>query len=199
MAGFVIGQTPIGPQPFDWYHKTVLSQYANSPKLLSLIQSFSDCVDQTANFDAFWDLVWNVDTAIGYGLDVWGRIVVVDRSIQLVNDFFGFVQGDWSPFNVDRFYHGANLTHTYLMEDNMFRRVILAKALANICEGTIPAMNRVLQLMFPGRGNCYVTDPGDMTMTYTFEFPVTQVEFAILTQTSVFQVPAGVTRLFSFP
>jgi len=95
-----IGVAPVGNLPaFDW-RQTVISQYANSDTLVALIQSFAGAVDQTQNFDAFYDNVWNLDTAVGYGLDVWGRIVGVNRVLQVANvQFFGFAEaGDALPF-----------------------------------------------------------------------------------------------------
>ncbi len=85
------------------------------------------------------------------------------------------------------------------MTDDAYRVVILAKALANVNGGAIPDLNRVLQLLFPGRGNCYVTDGLDMTMSYVFEFALTPVEIAIITTADVLQSPTGVTRNFVLP
>jgi hypothetical protein len=195
-----VGVTGIGPQPFAW-QQTVMSQYANADRTMNLIASFSDAFDQTANIDRFYDLVWNVDTAQGWGLDVWGRIVVIGRALKVPVKYFGFDEmgpDDIEPFNSAPYYSGQALTSTFLMSDDVYRKAILAKALANICEGTIPAINKVLQLLFPGRGNCYVTDPADMTMQYVFEFPTSAAERAIVTQTGIFQHPAGVTTTFDF-
>ena len=79
------------------------------------------------------------------------------------------------------------------MTDDVYRQVILAKALANICDGSIPAINQVLMTMFPGEGNAYATDGGDMTMTYTFEFELTAVQYAIVAQSGVLPKPIGVS------
>ena len=54
---------------------TVISQYAHSPVMLSLIQSWNDAIDTAADLQAFYDTVWNVSTAQGFGLDIWGAIV----------------------------------------------------------------------------------------------------------------------------
>jgi len=100
-----IGVAPIGSLPaFDW-RATVISQYANSDALVALIQSFAAAVDQTQNIDALYDNVLNLDTAVGYGLDRWGRIVGVNRALQVANaQFFGFAEaGDALPFGDARF------------------------------------------------------------------------------------------------
>lgn len=177
--------------------QTIISQYANSPTLVQLIKNMSTYVDPTANFDAFYDLVWNVLTAQGWGLDVWGRIVNVSRTLTVANDLvFGFEEattGSASPFNQGTFYTGGSDTNNYALTDAAYRMLILSKAMANICNGSIPAINQILLNLFPGRGNCYVTDGLDMTMTYTFDFALTAVEEAIVAQSVALPRPAGVS------
>jgi hypothetical protein len=181
---------------FDWF-ATVLSQYANSPVLLALIEGFADCLDPAANYDAFFKLVFNVDTAVGYGLDVWGRIVGVSRVLRLPapGDYFGFSESaDAHSFNEGIFYGGATLTSNFALSDDAYRRLILAKALANISDGSIPAINQILINLFAASyGNCYVTDGENMTMTYTFGATLTPVDFAIVAQSGVLPRPVGVT------
>ncbi len=193
---FIIGVSPIGGEPVFDVWRTVLSQYANSDILMALILNMVDCVDQQSNIDNFFDFIWNVDTAQGYGLDVWGRIVGVTRVLHIASgDFFGFSGPPGSsgePFNQAAFYNGSGLTSNFSLLDNDYRRLIFAKALSNICDGTIKAINQILINLFPLRGNCYATDGNDMTMTYTFEFPLSPVELAIVSQSGVLPKPVGV-------
>ena len=258
-----IGVAPIGSLPvFDW-HATVISQYANSPRILQIIEGFARAVDQTANFDALYDDVINLDTAVGYGLDRWGRIVGINRILQVpVGQFFGFAEaGDASPFGDSRFlgwsdhfgfaeagdalgfgqapfgahkfwggvdplagggafYLGGALTSNYTLSDQAYRQLIIAKAAANISDGSIPSINTLLMSLFPGRGNAYVSEgtlpiyfgfaeAGDalpfgqapfysgeqiarMTMTYVFRFALSPVERAVVAQSGVLPKPAGV-------
>jgi hypothetical protein len=193
---FIIGVSAIGTiQPFE-YRKTIISEYANSVVLTQLIDNFNDCVDQTQNLDAFYDLIWNVDSAQGYGLDVWGRIVGVSRTLHVVGDqeYFGFSEAGIgaNPLDQEPFYSGATLTRNFQLSDDAFRVLIFAKALANISDGSIPSINQILLNLFPGRGNCYVTDGLDMSMTYTFNFLLTPVELAIVEQSGVLTKPTGV-------
>lgn len=225
IGSFQIGISPIGTiEAFDVW-KTVISQYANSPTLTTLIENLDAYLDQTANLDSFFDLIFNVTTAQGYGLDVWGRIVGVSRvlEVQTGGDSFGF--GEASPgaatFGQGAFYSGTSLTSNYALADEPYRLLILAKAAANITNGSIPAINRILMSLFPNRGNCFVTDgtpPVDtfgfqeatnlsgfgqspfysgaplpnMVMTYTFNFALTPVELAIVQQSGVLPKPVGV-------
>lgn len=184
------------------FETTILSQYANSPTIVQLITNMNAYLDFSANLDAFYNLVWNVDTAVGYGLDVWGRIVGVGRVLRIAGAaFFGFSgPGGPSglPFNQAVFFNGESLTSNYALLDDPYRALILAKALANISDGTIGAINQILINLFgangplPIAGNCYVTDGEDMTMTYTFGSPLNPVQTAIVFQSGVLPKPCGV-------
>lgn len=197
------GESAFGDYPsFNWL-QTVISQYANSPKLLGILSAFNAAADQTENWDNFYDLVWNVDTAQGYGLDVWGRIVGVNRAIQVeTGNYFGFEQGGaWDTFGPggsSPFYTGQALTVSVLLTDNAYRYLIMAKAAANIWNGSIPGLNAILMSLFgPGNpfgpgGDCYCTDGGNMTMSYTFNFQPNIVQISIIRYSNVLPQPVGV-------
>lgn len=63
--------------------ETIISQYGNSATITQLIQNMNTYIDPRADFDKFYDYVWNVDTAEGFGLDIWGRIVDIERTINV--------------------------------------------------------------------------------------------------------------------
>jgi hypothetical protein len=179
---------------FD-YTQTIISQYANSASLVTLIGAASEWIDPTPLFDSFYNLIWNVDSARDIGLDIWGRIVGVQRILHISSaDYFGFEEAFLSgqPFNQAPFYTGQITTNNFRLSDESFRTLIYAKALANICDGSTPGINQVLRYLFPGRGNCYVTDNEDMTITYTFNFQLSPVEVAIVEQSGVLPKPTGV-------
>jgi hypothetical protein len=193
---FIIGVSPIGDIPdFDFW-TTIISQYANSPIITQLIANFDSYVDQTINLQSFFDLMWNVDTAQGYGLDVWGRIVGVTRTLEVGGTltYFDFEESGLSAngFGQQPFYAGAPINSNFQLSDNSFRTLIFAKALANISDGSIKSLNQILINLFPARGNAFVTDGLNMTMTYTFEFQLTAVELAIVSQSGVLPKPTGV-------
>ncbi len=177
--------------------QTIISQYASAPTLTQLVAGMNEVIDPAANFDAFYDLVWNVSTAAGWGLDVWGRIVGVGRVVQVVvtETFFGFDEATTvsaAPFGQGVFYAGAGITDSYALADDAFRTLIYAKALSNISDGSMAAINQILRNLFPGRGNAYCTDGANMTMTYTFNFALTAVELAVVSQSGVLSKPAGI-------
>lgn len=179
------------------YQQTVISQYSTAPSLGAWLAAFNDWVDPSALVDDFYDKVWNLDTAVGYGLDVWGRIVGVGRVLHVAaSKYFGFDEAtniSADPFNQSPFYSGQQISDNFILSDDGFRTLIRAKALANICDGSIPGINLVLTTLFAGRGNVYVTNGRDMTMTYTFTFTPTPVEAAIVSQSGVLPQPVGVS------
>lgn len=175
--------------------QTVLSQYANSPVLLALLRRLNTAIDQGRNIEAFYRNIWDVRTATGYGLDVWGRIVGVNRVLRVATggtigwdeagDAVGWGQGVWAG--------RGTFTSNYALSDSAFRRLVLAKAALNITDGSVPAINRALMTLFPDHGNCYVRDDGDMAMTYVFGATLSPLELAIVSQSGVLPKPAGVS------
>jgi hypothetical protein len=148
------------------WQQTVISQYANSPTLLGIIQKFNDAIDPTVDLDNFYSWIWDVDTAQGFGLDIWGRIVGVSRTIQT------------NPPTV--------------LLDADFRSLILLKALSNISVATSPSINKLLQNWIGSEGRAYVNDLGNMEIRYSFEFFLTPVQIVIITESGIFLRPAGV-------
>lgn len=174
---------------------TVISQYANSPTLIELIEAMHGAISPDADIDAFYDYVWNVSTAQGFGLDIWGRIVGVGRSLNIPGSItnFGFKEGTGAqPFDQAPFYNGVVASTVYTLQDDAYRVLILAKALANISDTTAPNLNRLLRALFPGRGRTYVADTGQMQMRYVFEFTLAPFELAIVTQSGALPRPAAV-------
>lgn len=178
--------------------QTIISQYANSPTLVRLVDNMNEYIDPRANFAAFYNFVWNVNTAVGFGLDIWGKIVGVSRLLQIPgNDpIVGFdntdLPKDWTPMSQGRFAVEGEVTTAYTLPDDAYRVLVLTKALANIITTTAPALNQLLRNLFPGRGRAFVRDLGNMSMAFVFNFRLTAVEYAILTQSGVMPHPAGV-------
>lgn len=228
IGNFEIGVSQIGTIPPFNVWKTIISQYANSPIITGLIlQAFNDTLDRTKDFDLFYDNIWNIATAVGRGLDIWGRIVGVNRVLKVANvAYFGFQEAlpGALTFGEGVFYNGQPVTSNFALTDDAYRTLILAKAMANITNGSIPAINQILLALFPGRGNCYVTEGnqildswfgfqesitaktfgegvfyngspsfGGMFMTYTFEFPLTPLELAIVGNSGVLPKSTGVS------
>jgi hypothetical protein len=178
------------------YQQTVIAEFSNSTALLTVLEGFNQNVDPADNLNNFYDLIWDVSSAEGYGLDVWGRIVGVNRVLQVAEtQYFGFQQGGTlaiAGFDQAIFFRGEALTTNYALTDDGFRTLIYAKALANISDLSVPAINKVLQTLFSSYGNAYCTDGENMTMTYTFNFNLTPVQYSIVATSGVLPRPVGV-------
>lgn len=173
-----------------------MKQYAASPAIQQLIADRDTYFPNSWQED-FYNNIWNVDTAGTLGLDIWGRIVVIGRNIQIpVVDYFGFNTSpppqSWDPFGQESFYTGPTATTTFRLADPAYRVLILAKALSNIAKTDARSINRVIQQLFPGRGRAWVNDLGSMSMRFYFEFALEPWEVAVLTNGGVLPRPAGV-------
>lgn len=174
--------------------QTIISQYATSPTIVRLVNDFAEYIDPASDLQAFFDYVWNVETAQGFGLDAWGKIVDVGRNLLIPGDetFWGFDEGvDFFPFDEGIFYYGTPSSQTYVLDDTVFRKLVLFKAALNISDLSIPAINQQLLRFFNDR-RCYCQDLGGMEMAMVFEFELEPWELAIVRDSTAIPRPAGV-------
>lgn len=178
--------------------QTIQSQYQSSPTLTGLIDFWNESVSIDADLRNYYNTVWNVITASGYGLDVWGRIVGVSRYLTVSTgySYFGFQEATGSqPFGQAPLYLGQGLSGTsqITLADTAFRQLILLKAQANISDCSAASLNRLLTQLYADRGQCYVIDTGGMSFVYRFKFNLTPTDFTILAQSGILPRPAGVS------
>lgn len=177
---------------------TVISQFAQSPVLMQMIQNFGQYFDQSANWNNFYQYVWNIANAQGFGLDFWGKVLGVTRYLEIpvTAEYLG-LQGSAGtasgfPFDVGVFFDGATDTQTYSLPDPDYLTLLYAKAFANICRCCIPVLNQLLMTLFVGFGDAYVIDNGNMQMTFYLGWAPTAIQLAILEQSGVVPHPTGV-------
>jgi len=194
---FIIGESSIGDQPFYW-PDTLYSQYYNDPVTTTWLDLFSQAVDANESVDGFYDNVWNVLTAEGWGLDVWGIIVGLNTGRVIPAspaEYLGFEEADninGNSFGSAIWYSGGAISENVTLSDPAFLLMILAKAASNTWDGSTPGLNKILRTLFPGQV-AYATDGLDMTMTYSFGFALTPVQISIVFNTNVLPRPAGVS------
>ena len=200
---FQIGVSQIGDIPAFDVMSTVISQYANSPILMALVQNFSTYFDQTQNAENFYDMVFNVVTAQGTALDALGRVVGVQRVLPVLATatYLGFSQqgvGNVGNFSNSVLAGVQPLTNNYALSDSAFRTLIMAKAAFNLTDCTAHNINLILQSLFPNRGQCYVVDNGNMSIQYKFLFSLSSVEQSIVVNSGVLPRPSGVAVTYSY-
>lgn len=187
-------------------YETILSQYSNSPRMAVILQSFAQALDTEAFYEQWYANVLNPQTATGWGLDVWGRIVGVSRVLQVAaSGYIGFQEASSTGlsesvrnFGTGVWFNGQPSTTNYALTDDAYRRLIFAKAAANITDGSITSLNAIVTMLFGDRGRSYVFDGQDMTLTYTFGFSPTPVDLAIIYRSGVLPRPTGVLYKYAF-
>jgi len=166
----------------------MISQYANSPKIVKLVDGLTGMFSNAKLIKDWFDIVYNLKTAKGFGLDIWGRILNQGRNFVYTNPVSG-VETDY--------YLRGNMTidGTYFSADQIedtYRTILFMKALSYITNATENSLNELLQFYFSERGGkCYVIQYGTMKIRYVFEFPVNKLEKSIFTS-DVMPKPTGV-------
>lgn len=145
----------------------VLSQYANSSKLNSILSGLEKMLGAEADIENFYNDIFNIQTANTYGLNIWGERLNISRRLK--------VNGE-----------------TIELEDKYYRFLLLVKAMSNISNCTVPNLEEILNFLFQDRGKVYVFDTGIMTMKYTFNFYLDAMEKAILDLPGIPPKPTGV-------
>lgn len=203
------------------YTQTILSQYASSPTITGIISSFNDAIDPSVDLQNFYDNIWNINTAVGYGLDVWGQIVNVSRILQLdvAAPSFGFAEAyratnanNPEPFNTYPFYTTLS-NQSYVLGDDAYRKLILCKAISNVSDCTIPTLNKLLRFLFPPKSDTmtwilgrdalpvtlstaaqfvYCSIPANMELQVIFNYTPSTIDLAIVKNSGAFAIPAGV-------
>lgn len=189
------------------WDETLLSQYCDSPTIKGLLESFNDAVDPTYDLAQFYNKIWNVMTAEGNGLDIWGVIVGCSRYLQVpATPYLGYEEAYTlptaatgpQPFEQAPYYNGATQTTTFALSDDQYRQLILVKAAANISDLSVKSINALLRAQFgtdngvDPYGPAYVQDLGGMEFNYHLDFVPNGAQIAIITNSGVFPRPAGV-------
>ena len=170
-----------------------MRQYGSSPIINQIVDFLGQNFDYQHVLDDFYTMCWNIDTAKGVWLDIWGRKVGISRIVQVPSgNNFGFYNTGNQPFNQAPFFNGDNATLNYAIQDDPYRLLILAKAFLNITDCAIPNINRFLQIMFPGRGRFYVVNTFNMAMQYQCHFNLAAWELSILVNGFILPRPSGV-------
>ena len=174
----------------------VQSQYAASPRIVGLLVRKAALLDIGKDLLAWYDKMFNPKTAEGTGLDIWGRIVGIGRSLWVESfDYFGFAGQNLQNFDRAPFWLKTLASGQTDLSDEAFRLLIFCKAAANISGSTMEDLNRLLEALLGaahGPGSCCVIESGTMSVRMVFKFYLTDYEQAILRQYGLPGRPAGV-------
>lgn len=129
----------------------IQSQYAASKKIMLLAAQYQDQLDPHADVDLFYREMFDIYTAEGVGLDNWGAILQIPRTI------------------ID-----SETNQSITLNDTYYRLQLLYKALANISASTAEAQNKLLQVLVGTDMNrdsvpVYVIEIDTMVIRWVFE------------------------------
>lgn len=173
--------------------QTIQSQYAASPHITRLVENLNAILDPQSDIALFFRTIFDVSTAEGVGLDIWGQIVGVHRqmNVEAVEECFGFEGSNLEPFNQGIFYEKDLAVGVYSLTDDAFRTLILWKAWANIATADMATLNDLLQKLFPTK-IIFAQETGVMQIRITSASPLEPYERAILRTYGLFMKAAGV-------
>lgn len=131
--------------------EAIQSQYAASARITALADGFQLRIDPTADISLFHDKIFNILTAQGVGLDTWGNILAMPRSIS-----------------------DPDTGKLVTLQDEHYRLLLLYKALANISPADARSLNTLLRTLtgtgiagFPRAA--YVLEVDTMVIRWVFE------------------------------
>lgn len=177
--------------------EAIQSQYAASPHMLALLVNKAALADPGKDLMLWYMNIFNPKTAQGVGLDIWGRIVGASRAISLPDGpFLGFSAGfgNFRRRGGSRgapFWQGAASYVVSELDDEGFRQLIFWKAAANIASAEAPALNELLQRLFPGQ-TPFVIETGAMKIRVVSRFVMSETQEAIFRGYGLLGKGAGV-------
>jgi hypothetical protein len=186
----------------------IQSQYAASEKILALAAGFQDRIDPEVDVELFYRKMFDIYTAEGMGLDNWGVILQIGRTIPgpYMGDCFGFDGSGLAPFDQLPFVpdsgSGAAVTMITL-DDELYRLLLLYKALANISASDAATQNKLLSVLIDtgiggfgnahgGRVPAYVLEIDTMVIRWVFEDFMTPLQLAVFRVAGTLARGAGV-------
>ena len=170
----------------------VQSQYAASPRILALLVKKAALLDPGKDLMLWYEGIFNPKSALGVGLDIWGRIVGAWRTIDLEDKrWLGFAQALLFPFDQAPMWAGKKSYEAKDLDDIGFRRLIFWKAAANIASAEAPALNELMQRLFPGLP-ASVIEIGVMHIRVVTGFSLSDAEEAIFRKHGLMAKGAGV-------
>ena len=149
--------------------KHIFWQYNNAPSINSLVDSKQDWynTNQVKYWQDWVSNVLDITHANDYGLAIWGILLGIPRVYDV---------------------NGVNTS----LSTEQYRTVILARLRLLKMRATVPEINSLLKFLFGKYGKAYVVDNHDMTMTYHFNFNLTNLQISVLQNVTLLPRPAGV-------
>lgn len=174
----------------------MLAQYANSPVLVKLVNGINEQLNNAQTIEDWFRIVFDLRTATGFGLDIWGKILNQSRRFQYVDEnnqtVDVYLQGDQT-------FDGVSYTAEQM--DEFYRSALFLRAFSYISDTSLKNINDLLHFYFNVTGSeekkVYAYNVGTMAIEIVFEFFMPKLEQAIL-MSDLFPSPAGVQLNYRF-
>lgn len=180
----------------------IQSQYSASKKIMALAAGYQERISPELDVELFYEKMFNIYTAEGFGLDNWGVILQIGRTIPgpYLGDCFGFDGSGLFPFDQLPFVPDSGsgtVVSVITLDDELFRLLLLYKALANISPSDAATQNKLLSVLIDtgvgGFGNvAYVLEIDTMVIRWVFEDYMTPLQLAVFKAAGTLARGAGV-------
>ena len=167
----------------------------------------------TLNPEEFHRKYFDIDTCESDGLDNWGEILNLSRTIQITDatsGVFGFgKQSDYpipptgypQNFNNGFFYnpdYEGDTTNPVTLNDFQYRLVLKFRYRALTSNMSLYSINNIMNSLIVALNptfKCFVYMSGFMQLTYKFNFALQDWQKAIFKNRDILPVPAGITAI----
>lgn len=170
----------------------MLSQYANSPKFVKLVEGLKEQFSNAKTMEDWFNIVFNMKTASGFGLDIWG--LILNRSRLL---YYKDTDGNEQSIYLRGEQTIGGETYTAEQIEETYRMLLFFTAFSYITNSTLKNFNDLLRFYFPPEKRCYVQEIGTMAIELVFGFFPTLLE-KIIFASELFPKPTGVGLNFRF-
>lgn len=169
----------------------MLSQYANSPVFVSLINGLREQISNAETINEWINVVYNLKTASGIGLDLWGLILNQSRLLYY-KDEYGiqrsvYLRGAQTIGSED---------YTEEQIEGYYRMLLFFRAFSYVTNSTLKSFNDLLRFYFEDK-KVFVQEIGTMVIELVFRFFPTTLE-KIIFASDLFPKPTGVGLNFRF-
>ena len=179
--------TDFNVNPTPLYTTRLIGQYANSPVMLKLANGLGTLFDESGFIENWYNVIFNLGTAVGYGLDIWGLILNRSREFNY-NGVKYYLQGAQTI---------GNVTFTAEQMENLYRKILQLTAMRYIGNASLSSLNTLLQFIFKEDGECYCLEyEAAMHIRYVFRFYLNDVQKAVIE--TIDPHPSGVITSYEY-
>lgn len=151
------------------YVDLITSEYATKEKFNSYVAAFLEMIEPAYQCLDNFNMLFELDTAVGDQLDKCGQLVALSRELPL-----------------------SDPDIPSILPDSLFRIVIKARILSNFWDGTMQGWNNIIKAIFPNAAYAII-DNQDMSINVVMIDPSASTALvALLFNGYIIPKPAGV-------